>query len=45
MTTLKDAVALAATESGLAVISTVRADETVQASLVNVGDFSASGNR
>jgi PPOX class probable F420-dependent enzyme len=37
MTTLKDAVALAATESGLAVISTVRADETVQASLVNVG--------
>jgi PPOX class probable F420-dependent enzyme len=37
MTTLNDAVALAATESGLAVISTVRADETVQASLVNVG--------
>ena len=37
MTTLEDAVALAATESGLAVISTVRADETVQASLVNVG--------
>ena len=37
MTTLKDAVALAATESGLAVISTVRADGTVQASLVNVG--------
>jgi PPOX class probable F420-dependent enzyme len=37
MTTLKDAVALAATESGLAVVSTVRADGTVQASLVNVG--------
>jgi PPOX class probable F420-dependent enzyme len=37
MTTLKDAVALAAGESGLAVISTVRADGTVQASLVNVG--------
>jgi PPOX class probable F420-dependent enzyme len=37
MTTLKDAVALAAAESGLAVISTVRADQTVQASLVNVG--------
>jgi PPOX class probable F420-dependent enzyme len=37
MTTLQDAVALASTESGLAVISTVRADETVQASLVNVG--------
>jgi PPOX class probable F420-dependent enzyme len=37
MTTLNDAVALAAGESGLAVISTVRADQTVQASLVNVG--------
>ncbi|WP_406815569.1 TIGR03618 family F420-dependent PPOX class oxidoreductase [Mycobacterium sp. M23085] len=37
MTTLRDAVALAATESGLAVVSTVRADGTVQASLVNVG--------
>jgi PPOX class probable F420-dependent enzyme len=37
MTTLDDAVALAASESGLAVISTVRADGTVQASLVNVG--------
>jgi len=37
MTSLKDAVALAAAESGLAVISTVRTDGTVQASLVNVG--------
>ena len=37
MTSLDDAVALAAAESGLAVISTVRADGTVQASLVNVG--------
>ena len=37
MTTLQEAVALAAGESGLAVISTVRADGTVQASLVNVG--------
>ncbi|MEM6106859.1 TIGR03618 family F420-dependent PPOX class oxidoreductase [Mycobacterium sp. 050272] len=37
MTTLEDAVALAAGESGLAVVSTVRADGTVQASLVNVG--------
>jgi PPOX class probable F420-dependent enzyme len=37
MTTLDDAVALAETERGLAVISTVRADGTVQASLVNVG--------
>jgi PPOX class probable F420-dependent enzyme len=37
MTTLRDAVALAAPENGLAVVSTVRADGTVQASLVNVG--------
>lgn len=37
MTTLDDAVALAAAENGLAVVSTVRADRTVQASLVNVG--------
>lgn len=37
MTTLDDAVALASKESGLAVVSTVRADGTVQASLVNVG--------
>ena len=37
MTTIDEAVALAAAESGLAVISTVRSDQTVQASLVNVG--------
>ncbi|HTI75777.1 MAG TPA: PPOX class F420-dependent oxidoreductase [Mycobacterium sp.] len=37
MTTLDDAVALAADESGLAIISTLRADGTIQASLVNVG--------
>jgi PPOX class probable F420-dependent enzyme len=37
MTTLNEAVALAAADSGLAVISTVRTDGTVQASLVNVG--------
>ncbi len=37
MTTLADAAALAAAEHGLAVVSTVRADGTVQASLVNVG--------
>lgn len=37
MTTLDDAVALAREDSGLAVISTVRADGTVQASLVNAG--------
>jgi len=37
MTTLNEAVALATAERGLAVVSTVRADGTVQASLVNVG--------
>src|ERR1700744_1567091 len=37
MTTLSDAVALAAPDNGLAVVSTVRADATLQASLVNVG--------
>lgn len=37
MTTLDEAVTLAKGESGLAVVSTVRADGTVQASLVNVG--------
>jgi PPOX class probable F420-dependent enzyme len=37
MTTLEEAVALAEAENGLAIVSTVRADATVQASLVNVG--------
>jgi len=37
MTTLEDAAALAAGESGLAVVSTLRADGTIQASLVNAG--------
>ena len=37
MNTLDDAVALGSAESGLAVVSTVRADGTVQATLVNVG--------
>ena len=37
MTTLGDAVELASSESGLAVVSTVRGDGTVQASLVNAG--------
>lgn len=37
MTTLGEAVELAVGESGLAVVSTVRGDGTVQASLVNVG--------
>ena len=44
MTTLQDAAALAAKESGLAVVSTVRADGTVQASLVNAGVLRASGD-
>lgn len=44
MTTLRDAVALAAAENGLAVVSTVRADGTVQASLVNVGLLSHPAN-
>jgi PPOX class probable F420-dependent enzyme len=37
MTTLEDFTALAAQESGLVVISTLRADATIQASLVNAG--------
>lgn len=37
MTTLDEAFALAAGESGLAVVSTLRADETIQSSLVNAG--------
>jgi PPOX class probable F420-dependent enzyme len=37
MTTLDDAVALAAADQGLAVVSTLRADGTIQASLVNAG--------
>ena len=43
MTTLADAFALAADDSGLAVVSTVRADGTVQASLVNVGPIAHPG--
>lgn len=37
MTTLHDAVALASADSGLAVVSTLRADQTIQASLINAG--------
>jgi PPOX class probable F420-dependent enzyme len=37
MTTLQEATALASQESGLCIVSTVRADGTVQASLVNAG--------
>jgi PPOX class probable F420-dependent enzyme len=39
MTTLDEAVALARGESGLTVVSTLRADNTIQASLVNAGVF------
>jgi len=44
MTMLDDAVALASDESGLAVISTLRADNTIQASLVNVGKLPHPAN-
>jgi PPOX class probable F420-dependent enzyme len=37
MTTLDDAAALAAREHGLAVVSTLRADATLQSSVVNAG--------
>jgi len=37
MTTLQEAAGLASQESGLCIVSTVRADGTVQASLVNAG--------
>jgi PPOX class probable F420-dependent enzyme len=37
MTTLEEAVALARGESGLTVVSTLRADNSIQASLVNAG--------
>jgi PPOX class probable F420-dependent enzyme len=37
MTTLAQAVALASEDQGLAVVSTLRADQTIQSSLVNAG--------
>lgn len=37
MTTLAEAVALAGADQGLAVVATVRADQSIQASLVNAG--------
>lgn len=37
MTTLDDAFALARDDNGLAVVSTLRADNTIQASLINAG--------
>ncbi|MBX7456436.1 TIGR03618 family F420-dependent PPOX class oxidoreductase [Mycolicibacterium sp. 3033] len=46
MTTLSDAVELARDENGLAVVSTLRADSTIQASLINAGALAhpASGD-
>jgi PPOX class probable F420-dependent enzyme len=37
VTTLDEAVALAASDRGLAIVATLRADATIQSSLVNVG--------
>lgn len=37
MTTLHDAHGLAAADNGLAVVATLRADQTIQASLINAG--------
>jgi PPOX class probable F420-dependent enzyme len=37
MTTLAEAVALASEDQGLAVVSTLRADQSIQSSLVNAG--------
>ena len=37
MTTLNEAAALARDERGLAVVSTLRADSTIQSSVVNAG--------
>ena len=43
MTTLHDAVALASDDSGLAVVSTLRADQSIQASLINAGILAHPG--
>ena len=45
MTTLDDVMQLARAEHGLMVVSTVRADGTVQSSLVNVGALRAPASR
>ncbi len=37
MPTLEEAAALAAADQGLAVVSTLRADATIQSSLINAG--------
>lgn len=43
MTTLQDAIALAQADRGLAVVSTLRADNTIQASLINAGAIAHPG--
>jgi len=43
MTTLSEAWALAADESGLAVVSILRGNDTIQSSLVNVGVLAHPG--
>ncbi|MDY6998112.1 MAG: TIGR03618 family F420-dependent PPOX class oxidoreductase [Actinomycetota bacterium] len=43
MTTLDEAFALARADNGLAVVSTLRADQTIQASLVNAGPLPHPG--
>lgn len=45
MLTLRDAVDLARSDNGLAVVSTLRSDQTIQASLINAGilDHPATG--
>jgi len=45
MTTLEEAVGLARDESRLTVVSTLRADNTIQASLVNAGVLRHPENR
>jgi PPOX class probable F420-dependent enzyme len=47
MLTLDDAVGLAAAEKGLALVSTLRADDTIQSSLINAGALAhpVSGRR
>lgn len=47
MVTVHDAVAIARADNGLAVVSTLRSDATIQASLINAGilEHPATGSR
>jgi PPOX class probable F420-dependent enzyme len=45
MTTLAEAWELSRADSGLAVVSTLRADQSIQASLVNTGIIAADGQQ